>query len=86
MPVPEFDVAMVEFAPEADSLRMGPLDGPSIFLVTSGSGTGSEVGAEGSAPAALVTGTVTFIGAGSDLAVTPGAEGLVGFRAFCVLK
>ncbi|CUA77176.1 mannose-6-phosphate isomerase [Rhizoctonia solani] len=73
-PIPEFSVLLTD-VPAGKKASHRSLDGPSIFIVTSGSGSvlGQEIKSEGE---------VWFVGAGQSLEFTAGSEGLVLYRAF----
>ncbi|CAE6472154.1 unnamed protein product, partial [Rhizoctonia solani] len=73
-PIPEFSVLLTD-VPAGKKASHRSLDGPSIFIATSGSGSvsGQEIKSEGE---------VWFVGAGQSLEFTAGSEGLVLYRAF----
>ncbi|CAE6471113.1 unnamed protein product [Rhizoctonia solani] len=73
-PIPEFSVLLTD-VPAGKKASHRALDGPSIFIVTSGSGSvsGQEIKSEGE---------VWFVGAGQSLEFTAGSEGLLLYRAF----
>ncbi|KAH7344120.1 phosphomannose isomerase type I [Rhizoctonia solani] len=73
-PIPEFSVLLTD-VPAGKKASHRSLDGPSIFIVTSGSGSvsGQEIKSEGE---------VWFAGAGQSLEFTAGSDGLVLYRAF----
>ncbi|CAE7102178.1 unnamed protein product [Rhizoctonia solani] len=73
-PIPEFSVLLTD-VPAGKKASHRSLDGPSIFIVTSGGGSvsGQEIKSEGE---------VWFAGAGQSLEFTAGSEGLVLYRAF----
>ncbi|KAF8759572.1 Phosphomannose isomerase type I [Rhizoctonia solani] len=73
-PIPEFSVLLTDI-PAGKKASHRALEGPSIFIVTSGSGnvSGQEIKSEGE---------VWFAGAGQSLEFTAGDQGLVLYRAF----
>ncbi|KEP49438.1 mannose-6-phosphate isomerase [Rhizoctonia solani 123E] len=73
-PIPEFSVLLTD-VPAGKKASHRALDGPSIFIVTSGNGnvSGQEIKSEGE---------VWFVGAGQSLEFTAGSEGLLLYRAF----
>eukprot|EP00039_Didymoeca_costata_P019560 m.338018 g.338018 ORF g.338018 m.338018 type:complete len:420 (+) comp18290_c0_seq1:81-1340(+) len=77
-PVDEFDVVKYEVN-ASETAKVTPMDGPSIFIVTSGSCALSN-GIE------MKLGQVLFIGANTDITITAGSQGVIGFRAVCDLS
>ncbi|CAE6422396.1 unnamed protein product [Rhizoctonia solani] len=73
-PIPEFSVLLTD-VPAGKKASHRALDGPSIFIITSGNGSvsGQEIKSEGE---------VWFVGAGQSLEFTAGSEGLLLYRAF----
>ncbi|CCO30080.1 mannose-6-phosphate isomerase [Rhizoctonia solani AG-1 IB] len=73
-PIPEFSVLLTN-VPAGKKASHRALDGPSIFIVTSGSGSvsGEKINSEGE---------VWFASAGQSLEFTAGDQGLVLYRAF----
>lgn len=82
-----YDPPIDEFAVVRTELKSGgeetfePIDGPSIIIVTEGSGKISV----GPKEEALKTGFVYFVGATATLKLKA-EDGLIAFRAFCELK
>jgi len=77
-PVDEFDVAHVKYPPQA-SQPLPSIDGPSIVIVTNGSGTIELVGGNS---VTMAKGTVYFVPAGAAPLISADADGLELFRAF----
>lgn len=80
-PIEEFSVLLTDLPAGAEEVHEA-IDGPSIFLVTEGSGKVSW-GAGGGGDAVLGTGLVFFVGAGTEVKFESGEDGaLVLYRAF----
>ncbi|QRV72320.1 mannose-6-phosphate isomerase [Ceratobasidium sp. AG-Ba] len=79
-PIPEFSVLLTDI-PLSKSASHRPLDGPSIFIVTSGSGT-LEFNSGSNKTEIKSEGEVWFVGAGTGVKFTAGSNGLVLYRAF----
>lgn len=83
-PIDEFSVALTSLqAGQTETHK--PIAGPSILIVTSGSGelTGEAVKTESKYP--LEQGYVYFVGADVPIVATAGEQGLDFYRAFTVL-
>lgn len=78
-PVPEFDIACIKYS-AGSTQPLRAIDGPSIFIVTQGSGT---LGLTDAAEDGLETGMVYFVPAGATPTMTAGDAGLNVYRAFC---
>ncbi|KAG5640358.1 hypothetical protein DXG03_009091 [Asterophora parasitica] len=79
-PVPEFSVVQVALGADIDEAHKA-VDGPSIAIVTDGSGT-IRWGTDDSERLDLGLGDVFFVGAETEVSVKAGGEGLVLYRAF----
>ncbi|QRV87230.1 mannose-6-phosphate isomerase [Ceratobasidium sp. AG-Ba] len=79
-PIPEFSVLLTDI-PSSKSASHRPLNGPSIFIVTSGSGT-LEFNSGSDKTEIKSEGEVWFVGAGTGVKFTAGSTGLVLYRAF----
>ncbi|KAG8761742.1 Mannose-6-phosphate isomerase [Ceratobasidium sp. 428] len=79
-PIPEFSVLLTD-VPARKSASHRPLDGPSIFIVTSGNGSFSFNGGDEKQDIKS-EGEVWFVGAGTSVKFTAGSTGLVLYRAF----
>lgn len=79
-PIPEFSVLLTD-VPASKSASHRPLEGPSIFIVTSGSGSLS-FGGRDDKQEIKSEGEVWFVGAGTSIRYTAGSNGLVLYRAF----
>jgi mannose-6-phosphate isomerase len=77
-PIPEFSVLLTDI-PALNSASHNPLAGPSIFIVTSGSGT---VSFNGTSEEIKSEGEVWFVGAGTSLEFSAEDQSLVLYRAF----
>ncbi|KAG9104631.1 Mannose-6-phosphate isomerase, partial [Ceratobasidium sp. 392] len=77
-PIPEFSVLLTDI-PASKSASHRPLDGPSIFIVTSGNGLFSSSAGDEEIKS---DGEVWFVGAGTSVKFTAGSAGLVLYRAF----
>jgi mannose-6-phosphate isomerase len=77
-PISEFSVLLAD-VPAGKSASHRALAGPSIFIVTSGSGSLSFDGGDEDIKA---EGEVWFVGAGTSLKLKAGSNGLVLYRAF----
>jgi mannose-6-phosphate isomerase len=82
VPVSDFCVAATTVAPGA-SAALAAEDGPSIFIVTAGTGSAGGIGGAG-ASLELVPGRIVFVAAGLHAALAAGADGLAVVRAYCV--
>ena len=78
-PVPEFSVLQVKVVPGCEESHPA-IDGPSVAIVTEGSGTVNWGSGQGSLE--LYKGLVFFIGQGAEVQFKA-IETLVVFRAFC---
>lgn len=79
-PIDEFAVIRTELK-SGTSETFGPIDGPSIVLITEGSGKITVSSKELNAK----TGHVYFVGATATMKLEA-EEGMIAFRAFCELK
>ncbi|CAL1711008.1 unnamed protein product [Somion occarium] len=80
-PIPEFSVLGLNLSP-SESETHGAIDGPSLAIVTEGSGTVRYA----DKTLNVITGEVLFIGAGTPVQLQASGEGLVLFRAFVEAK
>jgi len=80
-PIEEFAVVKTEL-PAGGKENFKPVEGPSVVIVTEGSGSI----AVGSKKEALTKGLVFFVGATAELKIEAGEDGVVAFRAFCELN
>lgn len=80
-PIDEFAVVMTELK-NGGQETFEPIEGPSIIIITAGSGSI----AVGPKREVLKTGLVYFAGATATLKLEADEEGLTAFRAFCELK
>ena len=82
-PIPEFSVVRA-VVPKGEGETHPPVDGPSIAIVTEGSGTVAWGGGE---QMAVGEGNVFFVGAGQEVRLGAGGQGpLVVHRAFVEAK
>lgn len=84
-PIEEFSVALTNLQ-GGQTEKHKPIAGPSILIVTRGSGelTGEAIKTESSYP--LEEGYVYFVGADVPIVATAGEQGLDFFRAFTILN
>lgn len=81
-PIEEFSVVMTDLKRKGAKATFDPIDGPSIFICTTGSGTISV----GPKKEEISTGYVFFVGATAEVVLESDGEEFTTFRAFCELE
>ncbi|KAI9352720.1 mannose-6-phosphate isomerase [Obelidium mucronatum] len=82
-PIEEFSIIRTKLSPSQSESFKG-VNGPSVLIVTHGSGNATVVGSAGSQTHDAGLGFVFFIGADVEISLHAGDSGITAYRAFCV--
>ena len=82
-PIDEFSVVWTKMEAE-ESETHKPIEGPSVLIVTSGSGTMTGEALKTESDYELKEGYVYFVGANTPLVAQSGSSGLEFYRAYCI--
>jgi mannose-6-phosphate isomerase len=82
-PIDEFSVVWTKMEAEETETHK-PIEGPSVLIVTSGSGTMTGEALKTESDYELKEGYVYFVGANTPLVAESGSSGLEFYRAYCI--